>query len=78
MDPADVYRLKLKKGDRLRVKLQQPAGTKLRLAFGATKLARRSAAGFTQKIKKAGTYYVGVSIQSSPPEGAGYGLSLKR
>jgi subtilisin family serine protease len=77
-DPSDVYRLKLKKGDRLKVKLQQPAGTKLKLAFGARSLARKSGTSFTQKIKKAGTYYVGVTIQTSPPAGTGYGLSLKR
>jgi hypothetical protein len=78
MDPADVYRLKLKKGDRLEVKLQVPAGAKLRLAFGATRLAAKSGAAFTQRIKKTGTYYVGVTIRKSDPAGTGYGLSLKR
>jgi subtilisin family serine protease len=78
MDPADVYRVKLKKGDRLRVRLQEPAGTKLKLSFGGTRLAHRSGTAFTQKIRKSGTYYVGVGIQASPPAGSGYGLSLKR
>ena len=77
-DPSDVYRLRLKKGDRLKVRLQQPAGTKLKLAFGTKSLARKGGTSFTQKIKKAGTYYVGVAIQTSPPAGTGYGLSLKR
>jgi subtilisin family serine protease len=77
-DPSDVYRLRLKKGDRLRVRLQQPAGTTLRLAFGATNLAGKSGTSFTRKIKKTGTYYVGVTIKQSPPAGTGYALTLKR
>jgi subtilisin family serine protease len=77
-DPSDVYRVKLKKGDRLKVRLQQPAGTKLKLAFGAKSLARKNGLSFTQKIKKAGTYFVGVTIRTSPPAGTGYSLSLKR
>jgi subtilisin family serine protease len=78
MDPADVYRLALKKGDRLRVRLQQAAGTQLRLAFGATKLASRGGTSFSQKIKKTGSYFVGLSIRQAPPAGSGYTLTLKR
>jgi subtilisin family serine protease len=78
MDPTDVYQLRLKKGDRLQVRLQQPAGTKLGLSFGATKLAAKAGTAFSQRIKKAGNYFVGVAIQQSPPEGTGYALTLKR
>jgi subtilisin family serine protease len=77
-DPADVYRLKLKKGDKLQVRLQQPGGTRLRLGFGTTKLARNAGSRFTQKIKNSGTYFVGVTIAQSPPAGSNYSLTLKR
>jgi hypothetical protein len=78
MDPSDVYRLRLKKGDRLQVRLQQPAGTKLKLSFGATKLAPTPGTTFTERIKKTGTYFVGVTIGKTPPAGSGYALSFKR
>jgi hypothetical protein len=78
MDPADVYRLRLRKGDRLQVNLQQPSGVKLGLAFGSARLAARSGTKFAQRVKKTGTYYVGVTIKQSPPAGTGYALTLKR
>jgi subtilisin family serine protease len=78
MDPADVYRVKLRKRDRLRVRLQAAPGARLKLAFGARKLASRAGSSFTQRIRTTGTYYVGVSIAKSPPAGSGYALSLKR
>jgi hypothetical protein len=78
MDPADVYRVRLKKGDHLQVRLQEPAGTRLRLSFGATKLAAKRGTSFSQKIKTSGTYFVGVTIQQAPPAGAGYALTLRR
>jgi hypothetical protein len=77
-DPVDVYRVRLKTGDRLRVRLQQPRGTRLGLSFGTTRLAPRSGTTFTAKIKKAGTYFVGVAIRTSPAAGTGYALTLKR
>ena len=78
VDPSDVYRVRLKKNDRINIRVQQPAGTKLRLSFGSKSLARKSGTGFSQKIKKTGTYFVGVTIQQSPPSGTGYALSFKR
>jgi subtilisin family serine protease len=78
MDPADVYRVRLKKGDRLKVVLKQPAGTRLRLSFGSKKLATKAGTSFTRRIKTTGTYYVGVAINQSPPAGTSYTLSLKR
>jgi subtilisin family serine protease len=77
-DPADVYRVKLRRGDRLQVRLQEPSGTKLKLQFGANSLAARKGTSFTQKIKKAGTYFVGVTLGQSPAAGSGYALTLKR
>jgi hypothetical protein len=78
MDPSDVYRVKLKKGDRFQVRLKQPAGTRLRLSFGASKLASKRGASFSQRIKKTGTYFVGLAIQQAPPAGTDYTLTLKR
>ncbi len=77
-DPVDVYRLRLKKGDKLRVGLKAPSGTRLNLSFGSKKLAAKRGKGFALRIVKAGTYYVGVTLKSSPPEGAGYTLALRR
>lgn len=77
-DPADVYRVKLRKGDKLQVRLRQPSGTKLKLQFGASSLAARKGTSFTQKIKKTGTYFVGVALGQSPAAGSGYALTLKR
>lgn len=78
MDPADVYRVRLKKNDRLEVRLRQRSGTKLRLGFGARSLAPKSGSAFTQRIKKAGTYFIGVTLGTSPEAGSGYTLTLKR
>jgi hypothetical protein len=78
MDPADVYRLKLKKGDRVRASLKAPAGVKLRLSFGKKSLTRKKSASFSERIRTTGAYYVGVTIQKSPDAGTGYSLSLVR
>jgi subtilisin family serine protease len=77
-DPSDVYRVKLKKGDVLNIRLQQPSGTKLRLSYGGGKLASKRGTTFRQKIKKTGTYFVGVTIAKSPPSGTGYALTFRR
>jgi hypothetical protein len=70
--------VKLRRGDRLSVRLRQPAGTALKLSFGATKLAARRGRSFGQKIKRTGTYFVGVAIKQSPRAGTGYSLSFSR
>lgn len=77
-DPVDVYRVRLKRGDRFQARLQLPGGVKLRLQFGAKKLANRSGTTFTQKIAKSGVYYVGIVLVKSPEGGTGYALTLKR
>jgi subtilisin family serine protease len=69
-DPADVYRVRLRKGDRFSASL---TGAGASLAFGDA--ARKLRQG---RIKKTGTYYVTVTAKSTPPEGASYTLSLKR
>ena len=78
MDPVDVYRLRLKRGDRLAVRVKAPAGVRLALSFGATKLSAKRGATFTQRISRAGSYYVGVSLKQAPPAGTGYSVSLTR
>ena len=78
MDPADVYRMQLKRGDRLQVRLQEPSGTRLKLSFGTAKLSPRRGTSFGERIRKTGTYFVGVAIAKSPPAGSGYALNLKR
>jgi subtilisin family serine protease len=78
IDPVDVYRMKLKKGDRLRAALKAPSGVKLRLSFGKKSLARKKGSRFETRIRAAGTYFVGVSIQKSPDAGTGYSLALSR
>jgi Subtilase family len=77
-DPADVYRVKLRRGDRLSVRLQQPAGTRLKLSFGAKSLGAKRGTSFTQKIGRTGAYFVGVSLGTAPAAGSGYALTLKR
>jgi subtilisin family serine protease len=77
-DPVDVYQLRLKKGDRFSARLKQNSGARLRLSFGSAKLASRSGQSFSQRIKRTGKYYIGVSIDSGPDGGSTYALTLKR
>jgi subtilisin family serine protease len=69
-DPADVYRVRLKKGDRFRATLQGSGAT---LAFGDR--TRRLKQG---RIQRTGTYYVTVTAQATVPAGADYTLTLRR
>jgi subtilisin family serine protease len=69
-DPADVFRVQLKKGDRFRATLQG-AGTTL--SFGDR--SRRLKQG---RIQRSGTYYVTVAAQANVPAGADYKLTLRR
>ena len=77
-DPVDVYRVRLKRGDRLSVALRAPAGTSLRLGFGATRLASKRGRSFKQRIRRTGTYYVGATLMKAPEAGSGYALTLRR
>jgi hypothetical protein len=77
LDPADVYRVRLRKGDRLRIRLAADPGATLRLSFGRKRLVAAGRA-FERKILAAGTYHVGVAIKRAPQAGAGYRLSISR
>jgi subtilisin family serine protease len=69
-DPVDVYRVRLRKGDRFRATLQ---GAGMTLGFrNRTRKLRQG------RITKTGTYYVTITAKSNPPEGADYKLTLKR
>jgi hypothetical protein len=76
-DPADVFRLTLKKHDRLRVTAKtSTAQVQLTLGDGKRTLGRGSALKAT--ISRSGTYYVSVSPKGSPPEGIDYFLGFRR
>jgi hypothetical protein len=77
-DPADVYRIKLRKRDRLHVGLRGYAGAGFRLSFGSKSLRAIRGSSFTRTIKTSGTYFVGVKLLESPDAGTTYKLSLKR
>jgi subtilisin family serine protease len=78
IDPADVYRVRLRRGDRFRVQLRLPPGSIARLAFGGSKLAPVRGMSFTRKINRSGTYFVGLTLGRSPAAGITYALTLKR
>jgi hypothetical protein len=78
MDPADVYRLRLKKGDRFSARVKLPTTARARLAFGKSKLALVRGTSISKKIKQTGTYFVGVRLGKSPDAGISYTLTLKR
>jgi hypothetical protein len=78
-DPADVFRVRLKKGDRFGATLSSP-GASLRLSVrNATRLIKTAKAGkLAMRIARAGTYYVSVRVVKTPPAGADYMLKLRR
>jgi subtilisin family serine protease len=89
-DPADVYRLKLRRGDRLSAAVRAQ-GASLRLglwraqtgSFDITdgKTEHRIAAGSRLRgvrIRRGGVYYVSVSAVKTLPQGARYSLTLSR
>ena len=78
-DPADFFRVRLKKGDRFRATLSSP-GASLRLGFrNATKVIKTAKAGkLAMRIARTGTYYVSVRVVRTPPAGADYTLKLRR
>ena len=78
MDPADVYRMRLKKGDRFSARVKLPGGATARLGFGSSKLAYVRGTSVTKKIKRSGTYFVGLTLGKTPDAGISYSLTLKR
>ena len=77
-DPRDVFRVRLRRGDRLRMKVDPVGPGALQLSFGRAKLAPARGLSMTERVDKPGDYYVAVGIRRLPPAGAGYTLSLKR
>lgn len=78
MDPVDVYRVRLKTGDRFSARVKLPGGATAGLAFGRSKLAAVRGTKLSRKITRTGTYFVGVTLGKSPEAGVTYRLSLKR
>ena len=77
-DPADVFRVRLKKGDRFRATLKGASDAELSLAFGSAKKTLKRGSGLTATIGRSATYYVSVTVKQTQPAGAGYRLTLKR
>jgi hypothetical protein len=77
-DPADVYGVRLKKGQSFHARVTNPSGVKISLSFGQKTLKAKKGTSFSQKITKTGTYYVGLKLKSSPASGTGYALYLSR
>jgi Subtilase family len=72
-DPADTFRVRLRKRDRLRVVVHAPGATlALHLSDGKRRLA------FGAPVARATTYYVTVDLKKSPPAGTSYTLELTR
>jgi subtilisin family serine protease len=69
-DPADVFRVSLRKGDLFSASLKGRY-VALSLSDGKRKLGRGP-------IKRSGIYYVTVTARSTPPAGSGYTLTLRR
>ncbi|HEX6714008.1 MAG TPA: S8 family serine peptidase [Thermoleophilaceae bacterium] len=74
-DPADVFRVRLKQGDRFAASVSS-SGAKLRLSFGTS--LRRIGSGEHVRVPRSGIYYVGVAVRRSAPAGTTYALSLAR
>jgi subtilisin family serine protease len=77
-DPSDVYRVRLKKGDHFNARLRMPSGATARLAFGPGRLSAIHGGSFRTRVKRTGTYFVGVTLGKSPDAGISYKLTLNR
>ncbi|HET9025624.1 MAG TPA: S8 family serine peptidase [Burkholderiaceae bacterium] len=77
-DPADVLRVQLKKGDRLRAKLKAGAGATLKMRLSDGRRALTSGRSISYRVKRPAVYYVSITVTKTPPAGADYTLSLKR
>jgi len=76
-DPADTFRVRLKRGDLFRATLEAKEGT-LTLSLRTEKRKLATARALRVRIKRSGTYYVTVAVKQTPPEGADYSLRLRR
>lgn len=77
-DPADVYRVRLKKHDVVQIGKARVAGGSARLTVALMNARRRLAGPGKYRIRRAGTYYVRVVASRTPPAGSDYSLSLSR
>jgi hypothetical protein len=78
-DPADMFRVRLKAGDRLRATLSAPGGgLTLSLQIPARLVASTKSTQLTFRARRAGVYYVAVTVQRTPPAGTDYTLTLRR
>jgi hypothetical protein len=76
-DPADVLRVSLTRGDRLRVSAQA-AGARMTVAMSDGRQTLARAARFTQGIPRTGMYYLTVKATGAAPAGITYSLRLLR
>lgn len=90
-DPADVVRVRLRRGDRFVASVSRTPGARLQLALwspAATasapaagaggRLARSASGRLAVTIRRAGIYCVSISAVRTPPAGVGYRLTLRR
>ena len=77
-DPADVFRVQLKQGDRFRAKLTTISGASLKLRLSNGKRNVKAGNPLSYRAKRGGTYYLSVTVVRTPPAGADYTLSLSR
>lgn len=90
-DPADVFRVRLRRGDRFVAAVKSTPRARLQLALwspGAAasapaagargRLARSASGRLAVTIPRAGIYCVTVSAVRTPPAGVGYRLMLRR
>ena len=77
-DPADVFRVALKRGDRLTATVSS-GSTRLPLSIQSASKALASGGGKARtKVSRAGEYYVMVKATRTPVAGVQYSLTLKR
>jgi hypothetical protein len=77
LDPRDVYRLRLARGDRFEATVKS-GGATLRLVLSDGRRVLRRGTRVRAGIPRSGTYFVSVSLGKGPPEGVGYVLQLQR
>jgi hypothetical protein len=87
LDPVDVYRIQLRRGDILQASVKS-GSARLRLALwdgstgnfdvtdGRRKHRLAVGSGLRQRVRKGGTYYVSVAAHASSPVTTSYDLKL--
>jgi hypothetical protein len=75
VDPSDVFRVRLKAGDTVRL---TTAGAHVTLTFQTTRATLARGKSIRQVVRRSGVYYVGVRQKNAPPQGVDYSLLLQR